>query len=58
MMMYWLNEILQWDWLEAPVHMKDVWKWTTTVSGEQYVMIISTTQQLQSFAALSVSRTS
>jgi len=48
---------LQWDWSEATVHRKDVWKCITTVSGGQYVITDSTTKKLQSSAALSVSRT-
>jgi len=48
---------LQWDWLEVQVQVKDVLNCTTTVSGEQSVMINSTTQQPQLLAALSVLRT-
>jgi len=48
---------LQWDWSEAQVHMKDVLNWTTTAHGEQCVMTISLTQQLQLFAVLWVSCT-
>jgi len=39
----WIEYRLQWDWLEATVHMKDVWKCITTVSGDQCVITNSLT---------------
>jgi len=47
-----LNCCLQWDWLEATVHMKDVLKCITAAVGEQCVMMDSLTQQQECFAAL------
>ena len=51
------REATQLHWLEDQVHKKDVWKFSTTESGELCVMMDSLMQQLESSATLSDSGT-
>ena len=51
------TEVTQLRWWEDQVHKKDVWKFSTTESGELCVMMDLLMQQLESSATLSDSGT-